>query len=269
MTFTAEDDSNWLSSSSSSRRKLRKAHGHKQHHIPTLSARLQTIQNKLDSTWLNSCTQTLRTCLQDRVRTFSANVVGNDSDGYTVTCLGLGSPETSDNARVQLAFLLTACDALHINHKNVSIYDPIFTNEDKSLFVQLGIQVLEYEHSDSPLESHLPLPTPETQTGISILFMPHCDLTLYESVLAARWSPERLRNVVFVGNHFDDYIQNNSVQSLERKAPHLLKIAPNLTAIPLPPSPDWPGAFNNTSVQYLTDEKLAALFKHVDEDKEH
>ncbi|KAJ3975228.1 SRR1-domain-containing protein [Lentinula raphanica] len=267
MTFTAEDDdSNWLSSSSS-KRNQRKAHGHKQHHRPTLSARLQTIQNKLDSTWLHSCTRTLRTCLQDCARAFSANADANA--GYTVTCLGLGSPETSDNARVQLAFLLTACDALHIDHKNVSIYDPVFTNEDKALFIQLGLQVLEYEHSDPPPESHLPILAAGGQTGVSILFMPHCDLTLYESVLAARWSLERLRNVVFVGNHFDDYIQNNSVQSLERKAPHLLKIAPNLTAIPLPPSPDWPGAFNNTSVQYLTDEKLAALFKHVDEDKEH
>lgn len=34
--------------------------------------------------------------------------------GHDVICLGLGSPESSENARVQLAFLLGICDVFEI-----------------------------------------------------------------------------------------------------------------------------------------------------------
>ncbi|KAJ3812671.1 SRR1-domain-containing protein, partial [Lentinula lateritia] len=158
---------------------------------------------------------------------------------YNVTCLGLGSPETSDNARAQLAFLLKVCDALNIDCARISIYDPVFTDEDKSLLRQLGM-----------CDAHICNITTDEES--TIIFMPHCDLSLYESVLAANWSSSRLDKSLFICNHFDDYIQNNSIRSLEDKAPYLLNIAPNITSHPLPTSPDWPTAFNNTSVQFLS-----------------
>ncbi|KAJ3982063.1 SRR1-domain-containing protein [Lentinula detonsa] len=264
MTFTTKNKNDvWLSSTpSSSRRKQRQSHHHKQHQKQPLSSRLQLVQDKLDLAWLDSCIQILKSCLENRAQVPLANA--SQRDLYNVKCLGLGSPETSDNARAQLAFLLRTCDAFDIEYTRISIYDPVFTNEDKDLLVQLGMRVLDCESSDSS-ETHPIHKSAVEEKGTTILFMPHCDLTLYESMLTTNWSVERLRSIVFICNHFDDYIQNNSIRTLESRAPHLLKIAPNVTSIPLPTSPDWPGAFNNTSVQFVTNENLDALVTEMDQ----
>ncbi|KAJ3894177.1 SRR1-domain-containing protein [Lentinula edodes] len=251
----------WLPSSPSRQRKTRKQRQQK----PPLFSRVQFVQDKLDLTWFNSCIQEY---FESRILEISEENSGQkkkrrQKKEYNVTCLGLGSPETSDNARAQLAFLLKVCDALNIDCTRISIYDPVFTDEDKSLLRQLGMCVLDCG-SDTTDTRIYNISTDEEPT---MLFMPHCDLALYESVLAANWSSSRLNNSLFICNHFDDYIQNNSIRSLEDKAPHLLNIAPNITSYPLPTSPDWPSAFNNTSVQFLSKHKFDALATVIEEKK--
>ena len=49
-------------------------------------------------------------------------------------CLGLGSPSSSTVARTQLAFLVELCAHMDIHPESVSLYDPVFTEEDKQLF---------------------------------------------------------------------------------------------------------------------------------------
>jgi hypothetical protein len=44
----------------------------------------------------------------------TADESSKDRDQVRVLCLGLGSPSTSKNARIQLAFLLEACKNLNI-----------------------------------------------------------------------------------------------------------------------------------------------------------
>jgi hypothetical protein len=39
----------------------------------------------------------------------------------------------------------------------------------------------------------------------TILYMPHCDLGLYENIIGANWSEERLARIVFIANRFSDY----------------------------------------------------------------
>jgi len=85
----------------------------------------------------------------------------------------------------------------------------------------------------------------------TILFMPHCDLTLYENILAANWSIERLSNILLVSNDLSDYIHNNPTHKLEGEAPCLLKLAEFLECHPLPLSETWPTAFNNTAIQFI------------------
>jgi len=55
----------------------------------------------------------------------SLNVASLDSP--RVLCLGLGSPSTSTNARVQLGFLLNICDHLKVVCKNSLYY--VYTSE--------------------------------------------------------------------------------------------------------------------------------------------
>ena len=76
-----------------------------------------------------------------------------------VFCLGLGRPSLSKDARAQLAFLITTCDALalvgvlHIifatrpiyphfrlqDRSRIAAYDPVFTLEDVNLLAGLGV----------------------------------------------------------------------------------------------------------------------------------
>ncbi|KAF4576847.1 hypothetical protein EYR36_004827 [Pleurotus pulmonarius] len=130
-----------------------------------------------------------------------------------VVCLGLGSPSSSRDAIAQLGFLLQLCHCCNTSPEKVSLYDPVFTEADKELFVAYQFDVLsENRNGDYPAE------------GPTLFFMPHCDLSLYENILRANWTPQRLEHLVLVANNLSDYIQNKSQRELEEHAPCLLRI---------------------------------------------
>ncbi|KAJ7063145.1 SRR1-domain-containing protein [Mycena amicta] len=112
-----------------------------------------------------------------------------------IICLGLGSPSSSANSRAQLAFLLEVCKSTGIEHAQVALYDPVFSEEDKALFGQLGL-------TDKQDGRH-PLDAP------TILWMPHCDLDLYESVLATNWSHDQLTYMTLIANRLGDYVERS------------------------------------------------------------
>ncbi|KAF4603921.1 hypothetical protein EYR40_001095 [Pleurotus pulmonarius] len=162
-----------------------------------------------------------------------------------VVCLGLGSPSSSRDAIAQLGFLLQLCHCCNISPEKVSLYDPVFTEADKELFVAYQFDVLsENRNGDYPAE------------GPTLFFMPHCDLSLYENILRANWTPQRLEHLVLVANNLSDYIQNKSQRELEEHAPCLLRTVPILVSHTIPASISWPTAFNNTSVQFVPREAI-------------
>jgi len=157
-----------------------------------------------------------------------------------VLCLGLGSPSSSPISRVQLAFLTELCSGLNIDHANVSIYDPVFTLEDLELFKRLRFQVLsENRNGGYPLQ------------GPTICYMPHCDMGLYDNLLRANWSQDRVQTLVLLANRLEEYLDNHPHHNLQEHVPYLFKMAPVLNCHPFPPSEAWPTAFNNTSVQWV------------------
>ncbi|KIY54001.1 hypothetical protein FISHEDRAFT_32324 [Fistulina hepatica ATCC 64428] len=164
-----------------------------------------------------------------------------------VVCLGLGSPTVSSSARVQLAFLTSLCARFKINPSNVFLYDPIFSDQDCSLFLDLAYTVLSSGVILLQLSGVLSVDEP------TILFMPHCDLELYEAVLRANWSVTRLRHLKFISNNFYDYSDNIPAQSLQKRAPCLAKVGHNMMHKLLPECESWPHAFNNTALQHITD----------------
>jgi hypothetical protein len=99
----------------------------------------------------------------------------------------------------------------------VSVYDPVFTAEDLSLFGALQIRVLTENRAGlkafcpENANTHVGLPSSLQNAGYglecpTICFMPHCDMELYENILKANWSPEKLSNLLFVSNRLLDYI---------------------------------------------------------------
>ncbi|KAI0361882.1 hypothetical protein OH77DRAFT_1440886 [Trametes cingulata] len=191
------------------------------------------------SDWLLEAQQILRESLEEA---FAASDAAPD-----VLCLGLGSPASSRDARAQLAFLLAACDDLSIDRTKVSVYDPVFVEEDLRLLAQLRLTPLpENRHASYGLRS----PT--------IVFMPHCDLHLYENLLRENWSRTHLANVLLIANRLSEYAESIPSRKLASEHPCVARLAPYLTSRPLRPCTAFPTAFNNTSIQYARSDSLAA-----------
>jgi len=157
-----------------------------------------------------------------------------------VLCLGLGSPSTSRNALAQLGFLLKMCEHLNIERAQVSLYDPVFNEADANLLEELELRRLA---EDSLGKYSIEAPT--------ILFMPHCDIPLYENVLRQNWTATKLSNLVFVANQFSEYVESNSLRKMEAEFPCLLQLAPFLDSRSLPISNCFSTAFNNLSIQFV------------------
>lgn len=59
-----------------------------------------------------------------------------------------------------------------------------------------------------------------------MLYMPHCELKLYEMVIRANWTLEGVRNMVFLANRFGDYV-DKWVYALGRDGLRLTRVYSN------------------------------------------
>lgn len=135
--------------------------------------------------WLRDCKQLLRDALASL-----------RLSAHRVLCLGLGSPAASRDARAQLAFLLAVCDDLSLDRTHISVYDPVFTADDTRLLDALGVHRLaENRRAGYAVDE----PT--------IVFMPHCDLHLYENLFRENWTQARLPNLVLIANRLSEYAE--------------------------------------------------------------
>ncbi|KAI1787924.1 SRR1-domain-containing protein [Ganoderma leucocontextum] len=207
---------------------------------PSPTALLDRASEELARTgWLRDTKQALRESVEEAFA-FNSGVAPD------VLCLGLGSPSSSRDARAQLAFLLAVCDDLRIAPTNVSVFDPVFTDQDHQLLTQLGLTELpENRMAHHRLES----PT--------IAFMPHCDLHLYDNLFRENWSKEHLPRVLLIANRLSEYAENIPSRKLAVEYPCVARLAPCLTARPLQPCAAFPTAFNNTAVQFVRAGALA------------
>ncbi|KAI0831092.1 hypothetical protein BC628DRAFT_1415653 [Trametes gibbosa] len=207
---------------------------------PSPAVLLDKVSEELaQSEWLREAQKSLSESLKEA---FPASDAAPD-----VLCLGLGSPASSRDARAQLAFLLAACDDLSIDRSKVSVYDPVFVEDDMRLFSQLGVTPLpENRRASYGLRS----PT--------IAFMPHCDLYLYENLLRENWSRARLPNVLLIANRLSEYAESIPARKLASEHPCVARLVPHLTSRPLQPCTAFPTAFNNTAIQFVPPGRLAA-----------
>jgi hypothetical protein len=96
----------------------------------------------------------------------------------------------------------------------VSIYDPVFTEDDVALLTELELcRLTENKASLTAVRDHISsLGIHPVQHGLypvdgpTILFMPHCEAELYENILRANWTLERISNILLVANQLDDYV---------------------------------------------------------------
>ncbi|KAJ7219120.1 SRR1-domain-containing protein [Mycena pura] len=204
---------------------------------PLLTLVQRAAQELSKDDWISRCL----CLLQDHLATRS-------SAPSKILCLGLGSPSSSPNSRAQLALLLEICKATAIEHCNVSVYDPVFTEEDDVLFKHLDIRMLAENKASG--EGRYPLEAP------TILWMPHCDLGLYENVLAANWSRTQLSYIILISNRLGDYVDSTPKRKLETMAPCVLHFADIVESCILPACTAWTTAFNSIAIQSLRDARV-------------
>ncbi|THH14712.1 hypothetical protein EW146_g5658 [Bondarzewia mesenterica] len=156
-----------------------------------------------------------------------------------VLCLGLGCPAASRDARSQLAFLLETCDHLSFDRGKVAVYDPAFTPKDVNLLIKLNRG-----------KHRVEAPT--------ILFMPHCDVQLYENLLRENWTAERLSNLFLICNLLSEYLDSNPSHKVAAQFPCLARLAPRLLARRLPTGAPHATAFTSLAIQFVPAQSLPA-----------
>lgn len=177
-----------------------------------------------------------------------------------IVCLGLGSPTASRSAQIQLALLLALREhlAAHPRFTNSSdsrdivsvAYDPIFTSDDIELLEKHSIKCSRSDINCTPsIEQYYTCVEEPT-----LLYMPHCDRSLYEDVLT-RNSTDRVDELtsalaatkldssavqdcaapklVLLANKLTNYL--DAVPSVHHTTiPNLARLAPHMHSVALP-----------------------------------
>lgn len=104
----------------------------------------------------------------------------------------------------------------------MTIFDPIFTPSDAAYlkdhaeYVVLSVRI-KGKGRRSPFDDLLKLvsnhglcafqaePKNYAVDANTVVYMPHCDLSLFETFLRDNWAPEMIPNIVLVGNNLSDY----------------------------------------------------------------
>lgn len=126
-----------------------------------------------------------------------------------IVCYGLGSFCDGIDAapRYQLALLILTYEYLNSRadlNPTIEIFDPSFAQLDKDTllaFTQPRFNLIEdNEHCAREISvSH---------NGCVLMYMPHLDKYLYNNLLGANWTSERLKKLIVLGNSFREMIDN-------------------------------------------------------------
>ncbi|KAG5440061.1 hypothetical protein PCK2_000573, partial [Pneumocystis canis] len=108
--------------------------------------------------------------------------------------LGLGSFQNNFRSITQLSFGIEVAKHIQLK-KEIEAYDPVFTFLDCQLLKNLNICFNLNESPDSLYNAEQPV----------IFYMPHCPISLYESLFKENWSPKKLCNIFLIGNCLKTY----------------------------------------------------------------
>lgn len=184
-----------------------------------------------------------------------------------IICLGLGSPTSSRSAQIQLGLLLVihswlsqlhtrpACSASstaripeHSGAIECIAYDPVFTAQDRELLERYAIRIAPSNATRSDDEPGASIESFYTRIcEPTLLYMPHCDRALYESVLSVNFGSDcdrtsqlcahhhtSTRPLVLLSNVLSRYLITSANSELRSSAPTLNRLIPQMHVYHLP-----------------------------------
>jgi hypothetical protein len=187
-----------------------------------------------------------------------------NSERFDIICLGLGSPENSAFAQLQLAFLVLLLQQFNYTNKHQSpvdsirAYDPVFSSVDIAILRRFQISVDSVNE-----EGHCAARRP------TLFFMPHCGNAMYHNLVRANWSIRDLQQLIIIGNSFSAYSDKlafaapsgqQQIQLLRQEFCFLcLSSAVDETPIDEADFELFCGAFNDTSIHRFSSSRLQLL----------
>ena len=151
----------------------------------------------------------------------------------TIVCYGLGRISTSHAAAVQFSFLLKLRRRLNVV---CEIFDPVFSKSDKAVLEKYDFRILDRNECAK-----------RRVEGLTLFYMPHCDLFLYNNLLYANWGT-RIGSVMLIGNSLISVLADKSSSELNRKYKYVSLCEQMIREIPFPQLPEYRSVFNNISL---------------------
>lgn len=158
-----------------------------------------------------------------------------------LVCYGLGSFSESYIARYQLVFLLLVIEEMEIPLCNCHIFDPQFTEEEKVILQEFGLNII--------VENEVGKRRCNRRT---LFYMPHCGKALYNNLLWANWGTN-LDNMIIIGNSFTSMVERIPKRIIEEFGYYILKIEPYMTEKELPVTEKYEDVFNDTVIHIFND----------------
>lgn len=172
-----------------------------------------------------------------------------------IVSYGLGNFADCSIARYQLALLVALREDLQVPPNDILLYDPKFLSVEKDVLTSFGLQVLK-ENEEAKRCCERP----------TLFFMPHCGKSLYNNLLFANWSPDRLCHIVIIGNSFTNMVLNLPSSTLKRCAPLVMKIQPFTEEVVFPGNFQYQDVFNDTVIHVFSKDKLLSIAAEFWED---
>ncbi|XP_055511859.1 SRR1-like protein [Leucoraja erinacea] len=164
-----------------------------------------------------------------------------------LVCYGIGNFSDSVASRYQLALLFLLLETLQIPQVSCLLFDPLFTEWEKSFLKDCGMVVItENEEGKRPINR----PT--------LFYMVHCGKALYNNLLWRNWSPQQLAQTILIGNSFKGIEERSPARILQRDYTYISSILAVTEEAAFPDSNRYLDVFNDTSIHQFPREKLDA-----------
>ncbi|XP_074643433.1 SRR1-like protein [Tubulanus polymorphus] len=155
-----------------------------------------------------------------------------------IVCYGLGQFVTCITARYQLMVLYLITEKLQIPKSNCVCFDPMFTSNELNILKEIEFSIEDKNEEGKHLVS-----------GPTVFYMPHCGKALYNNLLWANWSREKLQEISIIGNSFSEMKSRLLDKVMETQYKYINNILPRLCEHPISVSADIESMFCNTSIQ--------------------
>ncbi|XP_014774416.1 SRR1-like protein isoform X2 [Octopus bimaculoides] len=163
---------------------------------------------------------------------------------------GIGHFAECKIAQYQLALMMAICDQFKLSLHQCYTYDPVWSDVEKSVIHSIGVSLL--SKNEEGKRSCL-------SNKLTLFLMPHCGTALYNNLLWANWNPSQLRNLIIVGNSFQNLVDRHSHKDLREKAAYIYKIYPATEEISLSNTFVYSDIFNDTSIHCFPMKNLKKL----------